>query len=133
MKSTGFGFVAWISAALTVVTIVAVFGDPLAGFMLMFLLGAFHVVTAIVILFLNKRLEQTFRRLFFAYCIGVMTYFIIGLVVILVDGDPGNAGAMASATFALLLGVSFSTLKFAIYTKNRVVKHRIMDKSILDA
>jgi hypothetical protein len=133
MKSTGFGFVAWISAALTVMTIVGVLGDPLAGFMLMFLLGAFHVVTAIVMLFFNKRLEQPLRRLFFAYCTGVVTYFAIGLVVLLVDGDPGDAGAIASATFALLLGVSFSTLKFAILTTNRAVKHRIMEKSILDA
>lgn len=133
MNSTGFGVIAWLSAGLTLVTIVMLLGSPVIGFMLMFLLGVFHIIIALVMLFRAKRLKETLRKLFYAYCIGVLAYFGIGVLMIFIFGDSGDEGIVAAGLFAMVLAISFSALKFVIHNTDAEKKFQITDENILDA
>lgn len=132
MNSSGFKVVAIISLVITLATLVGLLTEPIVGLLMMLGLGAYHIITALVLLFLHKRLSKVYRNLFFAYGIGVLAYFAISGIALGLGADIED-GAYVFAGFPMLLAISFVILKLGMMnsTEDTLAELR-NDETILD-
>lgn len=132
MDSPGFKVVTIFSLIITLGTLVGLFTEPILGLFMMLGLGAYHIVTALVLLFLHKRFTKTYQNLFFTYGIAVIAYFIIAGTFLGMGADPDD-GIYLFAGFPMLLAVSFVVFKFGLMNSSEdTLKELRNDESILD-
>lgn len=132
MDTTGFKVVTIISLIITLTTSVGLLTEPIVGLLMMAGLGAYHIITALVLLFLHRRFTKMYRNLFFTYGISVVVYFVFAGVAVALDADIEDA-IYLFAGIPMMLGIAFVIFKFGLMnsTEDKLEEIR-KDETILD-
>ena len=131
MNSPGFKVVTIFSLLITLGTLIGLFTEPIIGLFMMMGLGAYHIITALVLLVLYKRFTKTYRNLLFTYSAAVIAYFIIAVTFLAMGVDPDEESYFF-AGFPMLLAVSFVIFKFGLMNSSEDTLNVLRnDESIL--